>query len=127
MGNEANNFSLQNEKSALGREKHRPQRPPAQTFSQEKQYMRPKIKTGYPVTIHGQTFTKVGIVCDASAFDTRDTLEVIYVDAAFKARRTIVIWRDDRFEWSEPSYPGVNVENDPDYELYVATVKNGRY
>jgi hypothetical protein len=38
-----------------------------------------------------------------------------------------VAWRNDRFEWSEPSYPGVNVENDPDYELYVTTVKNGRY
>ncbi|ACU88305.1 hypothetical protein [Desulfomicrobium baculatum] len=89
--------------------------------------MRPKIRTGYPVTIHGQAFTKVGIVCDASAYDTRSTVEVVYVDAAFKARRTIVAWRGDRFEWSEPSYPGVNVENDPDYELYVTTVKNGRY
>ncbi|MDY0227338.1 MAG: hypothetical protein RBR38_10995 [Desulfomicrobium apsheronum] len=89
--------------------------------------MRPKIKTGHPVTIHGQPFTKVGIVCDASAYDTRDTLEVVYVDAAFKARRTLVVWRNDRFEWSEPSYPGVNVENDPDYDLYVTTVKNGRY
>jgi hypothetical protein len=98
-----------------------------QTFSQGKQPMRPKIRTGYPVTIHGQAFTKVGIVCDASAYDTRDTLEVVYVDAAFKARRTLVVWRNDRFEWSEPSYPGVNVENDPDYELYVTTVKNGRY
>lgn len=89
--------------------------------------MRPKIRTGCPVTIHGQAFTKVGVVCDVSAFDTRDTLEVVYVDAAFKARRTIVVWRGNRFEWSEPSYPGINVENDPDYELYAITVKNGRY
>jgi hypothetical protein len=120
-------FSFQKNKSAIFREKHRPQRPPAQTINQGKQPMRPKIRTGYPVTIHGQTFTKVGIVCDASAYDTRNTVEVVYVDAAFKARRTIVVWRGDRFEWSEPSYPGVNVENDPDYELYVTTVKNGRY
>jgi hypothetical protein len=89
--------------------------------------MRPKIRTGYPVTIHGHAFTKVGIVCDASAYDMRDILEVIYVDATFKARRTIVVWRGDHFEWSEPSSPGVNVESDPDYEIYVATVKNGRY
>ncbi len=89
--------------------------------------MRPTIRTGYPVTIHGQAFTKVGVVSDVSAYDTRNTLEVVYVDAAFKARRTIVVWRNDRFEWSEPSYPGVNVESDPDYELCVSTVKNGRY
>ena len=96
-------------------------------FNQRNQDMRPKIKTGYPVTIHGHTFTKVGVVYDASAYDTRNTLQVVYVDAAFKARRTTVVWKDDRFEWSEPSYPGVNVENDPDVELYVTTVKNGRY
>jgi hypothetical protein len=120
-------FSLQNVKSAIGRGKHQPKRAPVKTFSQGKLHMRPKIRTGYPVTIHGQAFTKVGIVCDASAYDERNTVEVVYVDAAFKARRTIVAWRGDRFEWSEPSYPGVNVENDPDYELYVTTVKNGRY
>ena len=50
-----------------------------------------------------------------------------FLSAALTPRRTIVAWRNDRFEWSEPSYPGVNVENDPDYELYVTTVKNGRY
>lgn len=89
--------------------------------------MRPKLRTGYPVTIHGQAFTKVGIVCDVSAYDVDGTLQVVYVDPTFKARRTTVVWRDGRFEWADPSTPGVNAEDDPALETYVTTVKNGRY
>jgi len=89
--------------------------------------MRPKIRPGYPVTIHGQAFTKVGVVCDASAYDTDDTLQVVYVDPSFKARKTTVVWRGSRFEWADPSSPGTNAEKDPSLETYVTTVKNGRY
>ena len=89
--------------------------------------MRPKIRVGYPVTIHGHTFTKVGIVCDASTYDTHNTLQVVYVDAAFKAWRTSVVWRETHFEWSDPSSPGTNAEDDPELEPFVNTVKNGRY
>ena len=89
--------------------------------------MRPKLRKGYPVTIHGQAFTKVGIVCDVSTYDVDGTLQVVYVDPAFKARRTTVVWRDGRFEWADPSTPGVNAEDDPALETYVTTVKNGRY
>lgn len=89
--------------------------------------MRPKLRTGYPVTIHGQAFTKVGIVCDVSAYDAAGTLQVVYVDPAFKARRTTVVWRDGRFEWADPSTRGIDAENDPTLETYVITVKNGRY
>ena len=49
------------------------------------------------------------------------------VDPAFKARRTTVVWRDGRFEWADPSTPGIDAENDPALETYVTTVKNGRY
>ncbi len=89
--------------------------------------MRPTIRPGYPVTIHGKEFTKVGIVCDASAYDLDGTLQVVYVDPAFKARRTTVVWRETRFEWNDPASPGVNAENDPALEAYVTTIKNGRY
>ena len=89
--------------------------------------MRPKLRKGYPVTIHGHDFTKVGIVCEVSAYDVDGTLQVVYVDPAFKARRTSVVWRDGRFEWADPSTPGVNAEDDPALETYVTTVKNGRY
>lgn len=89
--------------------------------------MRPKLRKGYPVTIHGQAFTKVGIACDVSAYDVEGTLQVVYVDQAFRARRTTVFWRGDRFEWADPSTPGIDAENDPALETYVITVKNGRY
>jgi hypothetical protein len=89
--------------------------------------MRPTIRPGYPVTIHGKTFTKVGIVCDVSAYDADGILQVVYVDPAFKARRTTVVWRASRFEWADPSSPGADAENDPSLETYVTTVKNGRY
>jgi hypothetical protein len=89
--------------------------------------MPPKIKTGYPVTIHGHAFTKVGVVCDASDYTTQGILQVIYVDAAFKARKAAVVWHKTRFEWVDPSSPGTNAENDPALEPFVTTVKNGRY
>lgn len=89
--------------------------------------MRPSIRPGYPVTIHGHTFTKVGIVCDTSAYDTDGILQVVYVDPAFKARRTAIVWRESRFEWADPSSPGTDAEKDPSLETYVTTVKNGRY
>ncbi|NLW82743.1 MAG: hypothetical protein GXY42_13895 [Desulfovibrionales bacterium] len=89
--------------------------------------MRPRIKPGYPVTIHGHAFTKVGIVCDDSGYDASGKVDVVYVDAAFKAWRTTVVWRESRFEWCEPNQPGVSAENDPQLELFVVTVKNGRY
>ena len=89
--------------------------------------MRPKIRTGYPVTIHGHAFTKVGIVCDASAYESDDILQVVYLDPTFKARLTTVVWKGERFEWADPSTPGTDAETDPALETYVTTVKNGRY
>ena len=89
--------------------------------------MRPKIKIGYPVVIHGKDLTKTGIACDAAAYETSGRLDVVYVDASFKARKTTVLWRGTRFEWLDPDALGVNVEDDPTMEAFVTTVKNGRY
>lgn len=89
--------------------------------------MLPKIRVGYPVTIHGHLFTKVGIVCDTSTYAQTGILDVVYVDAAFKAWRSNVVWRETRFEWTDPSSPGLDAENDPQLESFVTTVKNGRY
>lgn len=88
---------------------------------------RPRIKAGYPVTIHGQTFTRVGIVCGLSTYDEQGLLDVVYVDASFRARRTSVIWQGTRFEWVDPANPGVLAEDDPVLKPFVVTVKNGRY
>lgn len=88
---------------------------------------RPKIKTGYPVTIHGQTFTRVGIVCALPDYHDHGLLDVIYVDATFRARRTSVVWRKNRFEWADPGNPGILAEDDPALKPFVVTVKNGRY
>ena len=89
--------------------------------------MQPKIKSGYPVTIHGHAFTKVGIVCDTSAYDTSGILGVVYVDESFKARQTQIIWNNSRFEWLPTLLPGQCAENDPQLHHFVTTVKNGRY
>lgn len=89
--------------------------------------MHPKIKAGYPVVINGEDFSKTGIVCNADNYENTGQLDVVYVDPSFKARRTTVVWRDARFEWLDPTSPGVNVEADPAMEAFVTTVKNGRY
>ena len=89
--------------------------------------MRPKIKTGYPVVIHGKDSSKTGIVCNADNYEYAGQLDVVYVDPSFKARRTTVVWRATRFEWLDPAAPGINVESDPAMERFVTTVKNGRY
>jgi len=89
--------------------------------------MLPKIRQGYPVRIHGQTFTRVGIVCDVSTYASDGTLQVVYMDQAFTARRTTVVWRETRFEWADPASPGESVENDPTLAPYATTLRNGRY
>lgn len=88
--------------------------------------MLPKIKTGYPVTIHSHAGSKVGIVCDISAYAS-GILGVVYVDEAFTARRTQVIWHESYFTWLPEHFPGQCAENDPELQIFVTTVKNGRY
>lgn len=89
--------------------------------------MLPKIKAGYPVTIHSLAGTKVGIVCDISAYETKGILGIVYVDETFTARTTQVIWRDPHFAWLPEHLPGQCAEHDPDLLNFVTTVKNGRY
>lgn len=93
--------------------------------------MRPKIKIGYPVTVHDpktadRHTTKVGIVCQTQDYETTNRLDVVYVDAAFKAWRGTATWTGEHFEWI-PDQPSISAEDDPTLEAFVITVKNGRY
>ena len=89
--------------------------------------MLPKIKAGYPVTIHSNTGNKIGIACDISSYASKGILDVVYVDETFRARKTRVVWHQSHFTWLPESFPGQCAENDPNLQNFVTTVKNGRY
>ncbi|MEJ5243020.1 MAG: hypothetical protein WHT64_05610 [Desulfomicrobiaceae bacterium] len=88
--------------------------------------MPPKLRPGYPVPFSSPHGRKVGIAVDTHLAE-EGRAQVVYVDAAFKARLAWLRWHEAGWHWAEPELEGPSAEDHPELEPYIFTVKNGRY
>ncbi|HCF05975.1 MAG: hypothetical protein JG774_162 [Desulfomicrobiaceae bacterium] len=88
--------------------------------------MPPKIRPGYPMPFSSHHGRKVGIAVDTHMAE-EGRVQVVYLDAAFKARLGWLRWQDAGWSWDEADLDGPSAEDRPELESYVFTVKNGRY